>query len=94
VHLGVLLLDHRRKALLSVAQWREYSQLLLPLLLSSVMASKPAGGGWYAKMREPDGKRRSQDFARPTLGPLAHPKRKHAHTPAARVLARYRQIRE
>jgi hypothetical protein len=93
VHLGLFLLDHRPKALLSVAQWREYAQLLLPLL-ALMMASEPTGGGWYAKTREPDGKRRPQDFARPTLGPLAYSKREHAHTPAARVLGRDRQIRE
>src|SRR5262245_19046575 len=93
VHLGVFLLDHRPKALLSVAQWREYAQLLLPLL-SWIMASEPTGDGWYAKIQEPDGKKRPQDFARPILGPPAHPKRKHAHTPAARVLGRDRQIPE
>jgi len=87
------LLDHRPKALLSVAQWREYAQLLLPLL-SWIMASEPTGDGWYAKIQEPDGKKRPQDFARPILGPPAHPKRKHAHTPAARVLGRDRQIPE
>jgi hypothetical protein len=82
------------KALLSVAQWREYSQLLLSLLSLMTATSKPTGAGWCAKMRKPDGKRQRQDFARPTLGPLAHPKRKHAYTLAARVLERDRQIRE